>query len=94
MDKFEKPQKMEEKNQVWSALSLAWQLGYTIAIPLVVLALVGRLLDKRFGTSPWLLLTGIFLSLIVSTFAVYYKTVKILGETEGEIKKSQKTEDQ
>lgn len=81
MDNSEKPQKTK-KNQTWSALSLAWQLGYSIAIPLVALALVGRILDKKFSTSPWFLLTGIFLSLIVSTFAVYYKTVKILGETE------------
>jgi F0F1-type ATP synthase assembly protein I len=76
-----------EKEKVWSALSLAWQLGYTIAIPLVVLALTGRILDKRFNTSPWLLLVGIFLSIIISTFAVYYKTIKILSETERENKK-------
>lgn len=83
-------QKKDRKTKeagVWSALSLAWQLGYTIAIPLVVLALAGRFLDKHFGTSPWLLLAGIFLSLVVSTFAVYYKTVKILSETERESKK-------
>ncbi len=90
MDKFEKPQEIKEKGQVWSALSLAWQLGYSIAIPLVVLALGGRLIDKKFGTSPWFLLTGIFLSLIVSTFSVYFKTIKILKETEDENKKNQK----
>ncbi len=90
MDKFEKPQKIKEKSQVWSALSLAWQLGYSIAVPLVVLALGGRLIDKKFGTSPWFLLTGIFLSLIVSTFSVYFKTIKILKETEDENKKNQK----
>lgn len=70
-----------EKNKnegVWYALSLAWQLGYTIAIPIVVLALVGRMLDKRFGTSPWLLLAGIFVSLFVSTIAIYYKTINII----------------
>lgn len=83
--------KIKEKNNVWSALSLAWQLGYTIAIPLVVLALVGRFLDKRFGTSPWLLLVGVLLSLIVSTIAIYYKTVKILEETERESEKTQKS---
>ncbi len=90
MDKSEKPQKIKEKSQVWSALSLAWQLGYSIAIPLVVFALGGRLLDKKLGTSPWLLMTGIFLSLIVSTFSVYFKTIKILKETENENKKDQK----
>ncbi len=82
MDKSEVSPKKENEGQVWSALSLAWQLGYTVAIPLVILALIGRLLDKKFGTSPWLLVVGIFLSLIISTIAVYYKTIKILGDVE------------
>jgi ATP synthase protein I len=82
-----KEKKEENKNEgAWSALSLAWQLGYTIAIPIVVLALVGRILDKRFGTSPWLLLAGIFISLFLSTIAVYYKTINIIAETDAKKK--------
>jgi F0F1-type ATP synthase assembly protein I len=80
--------KNEKNNQkISSALSLAWELGYTIAIPLVVFALIGRFLDKNLGTSPWLLLVGIILSIIISTFAIYYKAVKIIKETEQESKK-------
>jgi F0F1-type ATP synthase assembly protein I len=86
VDNSKKPQEIKEKNQTWSALSLAWQLGYSIAIPLVVLALGGRLLDKKFGTSPWLLLSGVILSLFISTFLVYSRTIKILSETEKEQK--------
>jgi len=81
VDNSKNPQEIKEKNQTWSALSLAWQLGYSIAIPLVVLALGGRILDKKFGTSPWLLLSGVILSLFISTFLVYSKTIKILSET-------------
>lgn len=69
-----------ESNQTWSALSLAWELGYTIAIPIVVFALLGRFLDKWLGTSPWLLLIGIFASLIASSIGVYFKAVKIIGK--------------
>ena len=90
MDNLEKSQKIKEKNQSWSALSLAWQLGYSIAIPIVVLALGGRMLDKKFNTSPWLLLAGILLSLVVSTFAVYFKTIKILSEAGLENKENKK----
>lgn len=64
----------------WSALSLAWELGYTIAVPLVVLALGGRLLDRKLDTSPWLLLIGIFISLVVSSWLVYFKMVRIIGK--------------
>jgi F0F1-type ATP synthase assembly protein I len=62
----------------WQALSLAWDLGYTIALPLVIFALIGRLLDKWLNTSPWFLLGGIFVSIIISSLAVYFKAVKIL----------------
>lgn len=64
----------------WSALSLAWELGYTIAVPLVVLALGGRLLDRKLDTSPWLLLAGIFISLVVSSWLVYFKAMKIINK--------------
>lgn len=66
----------------FSALKMAWELGYTIAIPLVVFALVGRLLDKKLGTSPFLLLIGILISLVVTSIAVYRKATKILKEAE------------
>jgi F0F1-type ATP synthase assembly protein I len=66
----------------FSALKLAWELGYTIAVPLVVLALAGRFLDKKLDTSPWFLLAGIFLSLFISSFGVYRKTVGILKDLE------------
>jgi F0F1-type ATP synthase assembly protein I len=63
---------------LFSALGLAWELGYTIAVPLVVLALLGRLADKQFGTSPWLLLVGILLSIVASTMLVLRKTKAIM----------------
>jgi F0F1-type ATP synthase assembly protein I len=68
----------KEKNDSWSAVSFAWELGYSIAIPLVLFAIGGRYLDKKLGTSPWLLLGGLFISIIISSFIVYRKTIKIL----------------
>lgn len=66
---------------MWQALSLAWELGYTIAIPLVALALVGRFADKWLGTSPWLLLVGVFLSIMITTWLVYRKTKTIVSSS-------------
>ena len=68
----------EENASAWSALSLAWELGYTIAVPIVVFALVGRVLDKKLDSSPWLLLIGIFLSILASSWLVYFKMIKII----------------
>ena len=65
-----------EKNfKVWM---LAAELGYLIAVPIVVLALVGRLVDKRLNTAPWLLLAGIIISVTVSSWLVYRKVKEIL----------------
>jgi hypothetical protein len=60
----------------WSALGFAWELGYSIAIPLVLFALGGRYLDKKLSTSPWLLLGGLALSIVLTSIIVYYKVVK------------------
>ena len=65
----------------WSALGLAWDLGYTIAVPLVVLALLGRLVDRSLGTSPWFLLAGVLLSIVASTFLVLRKTQAIMADS-------------
>jgi ATP synthase protein I len=64
---------------MWQALGLAWELGYTIAIPLVIFALAGRLADKWLGTAPWLLIVGIILSIYISTLLVYRKTKNIIS---------------
>lgn len=76
---------MEEKNkdqQSWSALSLAWSLGYLIAVPLVILALAGRYLDKKLNTAPWLLLAGILISISISSYMVYKKSIEIITKSE------------
>jgi F0F1-type ATP synthase assembly protein I len=70
--------KNEKSDKSFSALGLAWELGYTIAVPLVALALGGRFLDKKLSTSPWLLLTGILISIAVSSWLVYKKTLDIM----------------
>lgn len=67
------------------ALALGARLGFSIAIPLVILALGGRLLDRRYDTSPLFLLIGILLSLAASGYAVYREINKI-SETENKEK--------
>jgi len=86
-------QSMSEKQSTYSALKLSFELGYTIAIPIVVLALVGRLLDKKFETSPWLLIAGILLSLVVASVGLVVKFGKILASMRLEEKNEQKDKD-
>lgn len=74
----------DTKSNLWQALSLLGQLGYVIAIPLVILAMIGRFIDNKYHTSPWFLIAGMFLALIISTFWVYKKTMEIMKNTTDE----------
>lgn len=74
------PQKPDnEKIKTFKVWSLAGQLGFSIAIPIVLFALLGRLADKAFGTSPFILLIGILLSIFVSSWLIYKKVRDILS---------------
>lgn len=67
-----------EKIKSFKVWTLAGELGYMIAIPIVLLALAGRLADKQFGTAPWLMLLGIIVSVFLSSAIIYKKIKKIL----------------
>jgi len=73
------PQNQEErKSGTWAAVSFAWELGYSIAFPLVALLLFGKLADTRLETTPWFMLGGIVVSLPVSGFIIWSKVKKFL----------------
>ncbi|MDD5342321.1 MAG: AtpZ/AtpI family protein [Patescibacteria group bacterium] len=80
-----------EAEAKWSAVRFAWELGYTIAIPLVVLAIGGALLDRWLGTKPWFLLGGVLLSMGISTVGMYLKAIKVISQNRGNPKDNSKT---
>ena len=59
------------------AFALAGELGFTIAVPIVGFAFLGRFLDRTLGTSPWLILGSIFVSLPIVMILVYRKVRKL-----------------
>lgn len=68
------------KDTVWGALNLVFELGYMIAIPIVVLGFGGALLDKKYDTSPLFILIGIVIAVLISSIAVYKKIKEISEE--------------
>ncbi|MAF80227.1 hypothetical protein CL629_04065 [bacterium] len=72
----------ESKNSLGAAVSLAWGLGYKIALPIVALGLLGRFLDIRLGTSFIFLLVGIFVSLALSSLLIYQQIKQIIKDQE------------
>lgn len=77
-------------NQWWMA-SIVGEIGFLIAIPLVIFALGGRAVDAALGSSPLFFLIGIFLAITFSTYIVYRKTSELLKEAENDNGEVQQT---
>jgi ATP synthase protein I len=56
---------------VWGSLALAGQLGFTIAIPLALGAILGNYLDGITHQNTLFLLLGLLLGLIIGIFGAY-----------------------
>jgi len=82
-----KKEKKYSNKSISLAVSFAWELGYSIAIPLVLFALGGRFIDVKFDSSPVFFLLGKVLSIFVSSFIVFKKTLKIMRLLEEEGKR-------
>lgn len=61
----------EDKKRFFAGLSLASDLGFAVAIPIVGGALLGSYLDQKLGTLPKVTLSLVFLGLIISIFNIY-----------------------
>lgn len=63
-----------ERSLLVLALGFAWQLGYTIVMPLLIFGIGGRALDRYFDTSPIMFLVGLVISVLVT---VAWMTVRL-----------------
>ncbi|MBI3954809.1 AtpZ/AtpI family protein, partial [Candidatus Gottesmanbacteria bacterium] len=59
---------VSEKSRFLEGLELASNLGFTIAIPIVIGAVLGSFLDNKLNTSPKLTLSLIMLGLFISFY--------------------------
>jgi hypothetical protein len=67
----ETPQKPNNSNNnlvtKWSLVSLAGEFGFIIAIPLVVFGLLGKWMDAKLHTFPWITLAGMAIAITSTT---------------------------
>ena len=54
-----------------SVPGFALQLGFSVVLPTLGFTLLGKWLDEKWGTAPWLVLAGLALALVFSLFLVY-----------------------
>jgi len=64
------PDKNTDGKYVTLAFRIIGEFGAIIAVPVVLLAWLGKRLDARYGTSPWLLIAGFVLAAALSVVAV------------------------
>ena len=76
-DKKPHPPDVSPEDSTILGIEFAWELGYSIAVPVVVFALTGRYLDKHFNTGHLLLFSGLALALITS-FMMIAKKIRII----------------
>jgi F0F1-type ATP synthase assembly protein I len=70
----------ENRRTLSLALRITTDFGASIAIPVVALAFLGKKLDERFGTSPWLLSAGFIVAACLSAYIVYRKAKEYATE--------------
>lgn len=61
---------MENNSKIWIWFGIVFELGFLIAIPIVVLILLGRWLDMKFGTGVFFLVSGVVLALVSTTVLI------------------------
>ena len=53
------------------ALKIVGDFGASIAVPVALLALVGRYFDRKYDVSPWLTIIGFALAALISAKIIY-----------------------
>lgn len=70
--------RIKDSDDAWYYLGLAGQIGYAIAIPVAGGAILGSLIDQKFGVYPKGTMTGLIIGLVVSITAFVRVIVQVL----------------
>lgn len=68
-------------NAPLSAWALAWHIGYSIVVPLILFVVGGIFVDKNYETSPVFTLVGLGLAFLVTTLLLIRRVRRILRES-------------
>lgn len=77
---FSKPHmNKNDRGYVILGLKIVGDFGATIAVPVVIFAWLGKTLDERWGTAPWMLILG-FVTAAILTSVVIHRKAKAYGK--------------
>ena len=72
------------------SLVLFARLSGWIAVPVIIAVYVGKALDKKYGTEPWLFLATVGAAFFLSMFGIIRDSMREIKKIEEEAKKSEK----
>lgn len=73
--------------KTWQVLGFALELGFMIALPIVILGSLGKYADAKWNTYPWLTLLGILLAIVATSYWMYRYLSSLMSD---QIKSSEK----
>ncbi len=77
---------MKNKNNYWpTALRIMVRLTGWIAFPVIIAIFLGKWLDRRYDTEPWLFLLTIGISFTISMIGLVINAVKEFKKIEREV---------
>ena len=78
---IENPKKADKSDRKYYlfALRIVGDFGVSIAVPVVILALIGQRMDEKYGTAPLYLILGFVVAALLSG-RIIYKKAKKYGE--------------
>lgn len=74
-------------------LILSLKLSGWIAGPVLIAVLVGKKLDAKYGTEPWLFLLSVGIAFIFSIFGIIHDSLKEIRRIEKEVKEKKVNSD-
>jgi len=70
------------------AVEIFSEISTWIAVPIILALIIGKALDKRYGTKPWLLLIFAGISFLISSFGIVRSVKRFIEKTKEEVKKN------
>lgn len=80
------------KNKILYTVSLGLELGFLIALPLVLLLIFGLFLDRKLKTTPLFLIIFVISGFVITFFNVYYLILPFLEKRSNQKEKMKSQE--
>jgi ATP synthase protein I len=78
---------LNDSSSTFRALGLTGGIGAVMAACILAGYFVGRYLDAKFGTAPWLLIASLLITMVAGFLEVYKIVKKVMKETTRDDKK-------